>query len=750
MQPAFVPSTPAPTHFGAFRQSGALGIYDLRGVSLLVPEISATSRIIVEAAFGADVNANASSWTWTDITANVMFNPGITIGQGRADETSQAQPASCTFNLDNTTAAYSAFNPAGAHYPYVRRSTPIRVSVDPGSGVADVQFQGEAASWTPTWDTSAKLAIVQVVAAGSLRRLTQGKTPLRSPLFRSISTLAPYAYWTMEDGSGATQAVAAAGGVPMVVSSGTATFGADGGPGSAASIDFSGGLIMSGQIAPISPSPMSWRLAVAFKWDAATTAGLNANICSITTSTGATWYLQATSGATWTINVLYNPPGGGTTFIRNFTASTWTPATMDSWKIVEFTFVQNGAGVDVGGHFGSLSGFGVSTGFFTPITLGYPTLVQPGNTYLGIAPDTMAVRMAHVAFASPTVAAPSIAAPDLASAVIGYTGETASARAARVSAEQNVPLTLTGTSTTAMGPQPIAAYVDILRECETADGGVLYDGFSQGLGYICRTSRYNLAPAITLNAANGEVGIPFAPVDDDQRNRNDVTVSRSTGTSARVVDSTGPLGTGQIGVYDTSVTVNTSTDLPLAQIAGWQVHLGTVEGLRYPNAAIDFAATPGKVPDWLAAPPISFRADVTNASQKATQHPPDDVQLMVEGYTQTINPRSWKVTANCSRYSPWQVAVFDSARYDSATSTLALPAPAGSGTLSVLVGDGTLWVTGAVNFDINVGGVRFTVSNIAGSTTPQTFTIGAPVNGVVKDLPAGTKVRLWNTPTYAL
>ena len=43
-----------------------------------------------------------------------------------------------------------------------------------------------------------------------------------------------------------------------------------------------------------------------------------------------------------------------------------------------------------------------------------------------------------------------------------------------------------------------------------------------------------------------------------------------------------------------------------------------------------------------------------------------------------------------------------------------------------------------------------TVTNITGSSSPQTFTVTRSVNGVVKAQSAGVAVALWNTPVAAL
>lgn len=94
------------------------------------------------------------------------------------------------------------------------------------------------------------------------------------------------------------------------------------------------------------------------------------------------------------------------------------------------------------------------------------------------------------------------------------------------------------------------------------------------------------------------------------------------------------------------------------------------------------------------------------------------------------------------------------ARYDTAGSSLASSFISGTNTsMSVNVDVLPLWTTDSADlpFDIHVGGVRLTVTAISGVSSPQTFTITqTPVNGVAKTIPAGTEIRLWDTPFYGL
>jgi hypothetical protein len=744
MHPLFVPSTKPPTHFGRFRAPVGVRVVDERGAPFLVDELGPLSRIIVEQAYGADLHGDPDSWSFTDITADVMYSPGITITVGRADETSQAAAAACAFNLDNDDAAYSAYNPASRNWPWMRQGTPTRISVDPGTGIPIVMFQGEMFGATPAWDTSCNLAIVQVTANGVLRRIGRNKAPARSALFRANSGNTMLAYWAMEDGSEATAAAAATPRTPALVQtgSGTLSFGATGAPGADGMIDFTG----RGSLSVAVPSYSGTSFQASFTFHTAEATQISQALM-LFTSTGLRFYVRFyPTLQNWFI-WLYStslPSGSSSAASAD---SAWVDGDFHT-----FGFSLRQVGADIQVRIRREDSTESLANVWTGETLGQVrTLVVNPPDFEGGTIVQSAYTLGHLAISTPATV-PMTAVAAIADAASGYTGELAHVRLARVCAQEGIAVTIVGTSNIAMGPQPLGKFIDILRDIETTDGGLLYDGAGPGLTYVCRSARYNLTAAMTLDVDAGDLDTPFNPVDDDQRVVNDMTVTRPNGGSGRATTAGGPLGTDTIGTYEGKpITANTSDDTPLDEIAGWNLHLGQTPGLRYPNLGLDLAANPHQVPYWLAAAPfISQRADVINISQKATQHPPDDVAVLFEGHTQTMNPRNWKVKANCSRYGPWQVATWGTSRYDSGTSTLALPAPAGATSLSVLVGDGTLWVTGDVDFDIWVDAIHYHVSHIDGPTTPQTFTVGAPLNGVVKDLPAGVQVRLWDTPVYAL
>lgn len=306
-----------------------------------------------------------------------------------------------------------------------------------------------------------------------------------------------------------------------------------------------------------------------------------------------------------------------------------------------------------------------------------------------------------------------------------------------------------------MGPQQPATLTDLLRECADTDGGILGEARDEfGLTYRTRTTLYNQDAALELDArpASGpaELAPPFTPTADDQQARNDVTASRPAGTSARAVD------TGDVdarGRYDATVTVNPSSDEELAQIAHWRLHLGTWPGMRYPQLSPALAQDPDLIPGWVGLA-LGDRVQVSNLPP---QHPAGDVDLLVQGTSETLTPTDWRAVANMSPAGPYTVFTVEDdelGRADTAGATLGSAIDEDDTTLTV-VSTGRPWINTSDHgaqfpFTIEVGGEEMTVSAISGSTSPQVFTVTRSANGVVKSHDAGSAVRLASRHVLAL
>jgi hypothetical protein len=302
--------------------------------------------------------------------------------------------------------------------------------------------------------------------------------------------------------------------------------------------------------------------------------------------------------------------------------------------------------------------------------------------------------------------------------------------------------------------------VELLRECEITDQGILYDGLRPGVTYVCRSAREALPADITLDASLGQVD-DLIPVDDDQRTRNLAVVDRREGSSAVFEDADGPHGTATIGIYDESFTVNPSSDGVLVDYASWFVHAGTTADgdYRHPALGLQLHRDPTLAASWGGGLALGSRIDVTNIDDVRTQHPAGTISLCLEGYRQRIDQFTWFVDMSCSPYAPWRVGTISDTSGDTSEdvlrtvsdgSTLAAAVSAGASSLVVVTPVGPVWTTTADDcpMTIDIEGTPIEVTAISGSTSPQTFTVtGADV---VRDLTAGAEVTLWQPRVLAL
>jgi hypothetical protein len=70
--------------------------------------------------------------------------------------------------------------------------------------------------------------------------------------------------------------------------------------------------------------------------------------------------------------------------------------------------------------------------------------------------------------------------------------------------------------------------------------------------------------------------------------------------------------------------------------------------------------------------------------------------------------------------------------------------------MTVATTQGPLWTTTADDFPlfVNADGIKVTVTNITGSSSPQTFTMTGST--VVKQLNSGVPVSVWNPPALSV
>jgi hypothetical protein len=343
-----------------------------------------------------------------------------------------------------------------------------------------------------------------------------------------------------------------------------------------------------------------------------------------------------------------------------------------------------------------------------------------------------------------------------------YAGELAVARVNRLCTEEGVALRVVGGGdgdTVYVGYQTIDTLVNLLRDAANSDNGVLYEPRdAYGLQFRSLSSLVNQDPTCTMSYTSGCLD-DFQPVEDDQNVRNDVTVTRESGSSFRAVQEHGPISIQQppdgVGRYTTALSLSLYRDSSAEQQAGWRLHLGTVDEARYPSVRVKMSnkyisVTPTLIYELLSLD-VGDRMVITDSP---AWMPPDDVSLLVQGYSETINSKTHDITFNCVPESPYHVAAYSDtdSRYDSGYSTLAADATSTATSLSVATSTGPLWTTasGDMPIDLMVAGERIAATAISGASSPQTFTVTRSANGIVKAQVAGAGVALFRPVYYGL
>lgn len=761
----------------------------------------------VQAAFGYDLTSDPATWVWTDITTYVQWDPGASIRIGYPNESAGLVPASFSATLGTKAGPATNFltnNPFGAFWPNVKENVPIRALLNVGAGNS-LRFQGYATSFEPVRDAGGALLIVNLLANGIARRIKQGKSAKRSAMWRfnmladryPVNTnggdggdfgmgrpdyngtgqgyhAAPVHYWPLEERSGSLQgANVANASYPMTTREtgslpnfAARTVGQGSEPipvfntGNYLLAEFPGvalGADQTGSFPTYKTGCVSWLQHI----PALPTADAEIMRILCTGTVGIitlVWQYNAGPPVTPSFRIdMYSNTGALIVSSSVFDDSeavdvpTWALLRIDeqgSDVVVEFDYATfaaspNDGTIFRGSAFNTVTAAGRNVGTIREIIIA-------NNRTL---PD---VAIGHVGLYNGGLGALPTTSPR---AVLGRRGDTPDWRAVRTSLEDEVPLTIIGTSDIVLGPQKTGGYLDIMAEAVTGDAGLLVDGLGPGMTFICRTQAYSVAPSLTLNAAGGMVPGPLRPGGDDQYRINSYTATNPTGSEATFTKTAGTLGTDQVGTYEDSGDVCVAFDATLYDHAGWRVAQGTVSGLRYPTLSFELAkpATSVRAQDWLNTT-VFERIDAL-ALEPGTTMP--NRSFLLRGWSERWNSKQWDVTANVTPYDAYGVGVladvtgttdeFVLRLADDGVSTLVSGVSAGATSLSVATGaTGQLWTSAAltptyaddiIGLKIVIDGIIISVTAIVGGTSPQAFTVTGAT--VTKALGVGAKVEAY-------
>jgi hypothetical protein len=530
------------------------------------------------------------------------------------------------------------------------------------------RIMSETPDWGLQWHPSGHEVTAPLESAGVLRRLGQGKDPLKSALTRYVPTTSPVAYWPLEDGQGATRSWSPISGVSPMLTSGL-EYGADDSlVASEALPSVSEGAKVLGRIP--GHTTTSWTVQMVFRVDEAPAA--ETALLDLGTSGGSVTTWRITLDPTYGASVYALDRGGLTLdYTRLFTA---VGNLVGRWMSCELTTNQNGGNIEMmlkAGVVGtntqyiSFSGGAGTNAAVRTVTAAYDARMD-------------GARIGHIAVWPTYDSGGSLKYDVFEGPGDGFNNERAGTRIARLCEEEGVPYAVWGTTAeqVTLGPQRPMPLLDLLQEAADADGGILYeDRETLRLTYRDHTTRLGQGACVILPYGRCA---ELVHKTDDQRARNDVTASRPNGTSVRSVVTTGRLGTqappAGAGRYADSIERNVATDDLIGDAAGWATHLGTWEGARYPTVKLKMGALSDEEIRQVCLLDIGDRIRLTDPPAWLG---PGDIDLIVEGSSEELAPENgpWDLELHCTPARPWDTAIVDDLTYgrlDTDGSALAL------------------------------------------------------------------------------
>lgn len=579
----------------------------------------------VQIAEGADLSDPPERWQFRDIS--VRHSDPIATTYGRKDEWSTVSTRTLDATVDNRSGEFSR----------LQRNTPIRVTYGDSD---NERFAGYLSAAEPRWDQSTQDAVVELDAGGIMRRLTQGQKPLRSTIVRRVIRFDPIGYWPLEQGENAAQATSPVPGVQALVIRGDVDFASIDGPGGSDRLaTFAEGSGWTARVPDrVDLDGDAWHVELLMNLDEPPTTAQPLFTVQ-TTGTVYRWTVWTDATAIWLIAT--DRDGNQLHDSGRFAH----PELFGDWTRIRVTAQPDG------GELRYLLGwFRVGNDGFN-IQDGLPGATQGHVTHVFARyndADLDGIGIGHV------VAWEGFDRAILVGVDTGFDGERAGHRIERICSEESIPLDIVSDhiDTEPMGPQPVASVMDILRECAAADGGVLYEsGF--GLAYQSRRDRMNQRqPAIVASMADQDLARPPEPTRDDQQLVNDFEATRAGGGSVRVVDQE---SVDDDARYDRSQTVNVQRDDQLGDVAGWGVHVGTVDAMRWPLIQLNLTRN-----EAIRGPVLGLELGRRMfVAHRYPQFVGTEIDVIVDGWSERFTNDEWEFKAQCVPADPWVVGVVD-------------------------------------------------------------------------------------------
>jgi hypothetical protein len=603
-------------------------------------------------------------------------------------------------------------------------------------------------------------ALVPLVGGGLLRRLSQRAPDVRSAMYRAVlaqsGSLAPVAYWPMEDAAGSSSLGSAVGGQAMGWSGGPPVLAKDTSFTCSDPLPVLSGAQFGGPVSYASGGGGTW--TVRWLMTMPTLPGSLQTIMQVNVTGGLAGYVAMavdSSGNVW----LSCLAPDGVTSVASFGPVGWpTGVSQPSWWSIEAR--PSGGNIQysvVSLVPGSALGYGTSVVTSATGSAGYVNLVLPGS--LGDFPDTV---IGHLQVQSAWVSLFS-----LAGALDAHAGEAAGTRFARLCNENGIACRTRGNlaDTVLMGAQPSGTLTTLLQACADADQGT-WTELRQvlGWGYVTRKALYSQPATAALDYKSDHLS-PWTtpPARDDKDIVNDVTYTNDSGSSARMYAapgqpvaggrmSTAAPGSGGVGTYAQSYSASLASDAQLPDMCGWKLHLGTVDQARLPGIVVDLAnAGAAAVYNSVVAMDLGDRLVISNPPRRLG---PEPVTQLAQCLTETLWYDTLTVAVAGVPELPYQVWQQSSrVAPNAAVLSTGVNTTATSWSVKADASDSTqLWSTAGGDYpqDWVIDGERVTVTAVSGSSSPQTATVTRSVNNVVKSHLASAAITLWPPPVIGL
>lgn len=722
---------------------------------------------------------------WTDLSAMglVLSGDQVQINQrGRPGESSVSGPATMNFTAKNFDAAFSLNNPTSPYFGKIGLGTQVRVSVPRGNGVSR-RFWGELSAVPQESDITGNYSTVAFEAAGKLRRLGQGQKSFRSALYREVTkrlvstepdgggAFKLHGYWPMEDASTSTS-LASALGHPSMAFTGAPALASYDGFVCSESIPNVNGQAFTVAVPAYTPlnggSGTDDGAQISFLLSAPSGITAGAEICRfrVNISTGPTpaiYTVTVTYTSTDHITLAYASEDGTLTGTSGSVAMTVAGVLQDVELFIHCNhgFASSDTEVLMYRH---VVGSEVHD-FITSVDFGpfsSPTVQAVAFNHTKTTSD---FYIGHLSVFEVPMQVYTINGVGFES-LNAYLGELADTRFDRLCREEMLTHETIGTygsfdpvnSTpegVAMGYQTTATLLDLLRQCEASDDGILYEMTSDfGIGYRTRRDLQNQAAVLTLDHSAHELSAPLAPLTDDSFVANDVTATRTNGSSYTDVQTTGPRSVSDppagMGRYDVALDFSLAADSQAAQAASWARHKGTVNEARYKTVTVDLGSNELAGTAQRIAVLDAVCGDRIVIANVPARYGSDDISQLAVGFTETIDQFEHVISMNTVPESPYRTGVLGSTtkpRAGTTDSRLVQAVGTTDTSLTVASMTGAVWVDSATYasdfpFDVRINGEVMTVTAITGTTSPQTFTVTRSVNGVVKGHADNSSVTL--------